>query len=270
MSLAQEADEGSSPHTRGARIIALAGVVWKRIIPAYAGSTPLSGALARPSRDHPRIRGEHARGLPYAFWRLGSSPHTRGAHTRRCDRGDPSGIIPAYAGSTFEGSGRRLALEGSSPHTRGAQDCGHLRQHVRGIIPAYAGSTWPPCGIRAACRDHPRIRGEHLKLGRGVVVSGGSSPHTRGAHRPMRTERPGSGIIPAYAGSTGRRCGRLSRSPDHPRIRGEHLEGENYVSHGTGSSPHTRGARVIVEESVEICGIIPAYAGSTKTSTRRA
>ena len=263
MSLAQEADEGSSPHTRGARIIALAGVVWKRIIPAYAGSTPLSGALARPSRDHPRIRGEHARGLPYAFWRLGSSPHTRGAHTRRCDRGDPSGIIPAYAGSTFEGSGRRLALEGSSPHTRGAQDCGHLRQHVRGIIPAYAGSTWPPCGIRAACRDHPRIRGEHLKLGRGVVVSGGSSPHTRGAHRPMRTERPGSGIIPAYAGSTARLSSSAAAPADHPRIRGEHIYNNLKVPEQAGSSPHTRGARRGRRRRRRGPGIIPAYAGST-------
>ena len=32
---------GSSPHTRGARNLAIPGVPERRIIPAYAGSTPL-------------------------------------------------------------------------------------------------------------------------------------------------------------------------------------------------------------------------------------
>ena len=31
-------------------------------------------------------------------------------------------------------------------------------------------------------------------------------------------------------------------SPDHPRIRGEHLSRNQYNEMATGSSPHTRGA----------------------------
>ena len=52
-------------------------------------------------RDHPRIRGEHAK----AMWSLrnagGSSPHTRGALTLWDKQMQEYGIIPAYAGSTL-------------------------------------------------------------------------------------------------------------------------------------------------------------------------
>ena len=70
---------------------------------------------------------------------------------------------------------------GSSPHTRGAlsQEIGQV--DARRIIPAYAGSTihWSP--LRWRQWDHPRIRGEHAKLGFGLAGVFGSSPHTRGA-----------------------------------------------------------------------------------------
>ena len=74
------ADDGSSPHTRGA----------------------LSNCEhdVSHSTDHPRIRGEHS---PSAFLRsvrFGSSPHTRGALKVVITRVDLARIIPAYAGST--------------------------------------------------------------------------------------------------------------------------------------------------------------------------
>ena len=52
---------------------------------------------------------------------------------------------------------------------------------------------------------------------------------------------------------------------DHPRIRGEHRNVvlRRVVEHG--SSPHTRGALVAVRCEHERNGIIPAYAGSTRT-----
>ena len=175
---------GSSPHTRGAprRTACRARCRWDHprirgehwfsrvqrvlssgIIPAYAGSTPshippsvsaqgssphTRGArVVRPvvdavRRDHPRLRGEHSciAVLERPGW----------------------GIIPAYAGSTFNETGDALREMGSSPHTRGAL-C------ISGI------STNRP-------RDHPRIRGEHGRLGAG--------------------QRGQAGIIPAYAGST--------------------------------------------------------------------
>ena len=154
---------GSSPHTRGALDQGARGF--------------------RIPRDHPRIRGEHdalgygmlvALGIIPAYagstsssattcrCRQGSSPHTRGARTRRCACGTSppdhprirgehrvlgglprlaSGIIPAYAGSTITVMPRKPANQGSSPHTRGALEHDNL--------------------LKREPRDHPRIRGEH-------------------------------------------------------------------------------------------------------------
>ena len=53
---------------------------------------------------------------------------------------------------------------------------------------------------------------------------------------------------------------------DHPRIRGEHVHVGPPSLAGIGSSPHTRGARCRGAGPAPGPGIIPAYAGSTKTS----
>ena len=71
-------------------------------------------------------------------------------------------------------------------------------------------------------------------------------------------------IIPAYAGSTRPSSPASAARPDHPRIRGEHVDQMVVAELEPGSSPHTRGA--LFHRS---CGsgrtrIIPAYAGSTK------
>ena len=52
---------GSSPHTRGAPTAPVVRVAELGIIPAYAGSTGTRRRTDRSGRDHPRIRGEHAR-----------------------------------------------------------------------------------------------------------------------------------------------------------------------------------------------------------------
>ena len=91
---------GSSPHARGAP--GQRGDVGRceGIIPACAGSTLMVGSCMSTSRDHPRMRGEHASGHALCGSAVGSSPHARGA--RRADRVISSklGIIPACAGST--------------------------------------------------------------------------------------------------------------------------------------------------------------------------
>ena len=111
------------------------------------------------------------------------------------------------------------------------------------IIPAYAGSTEARSDDMRWRRDHPRIRGEHAPIRRKISWAGGSSPHTRGAHRCYRHRHSRRGIIPAYAGSTQFRMRRRGRCRDHPRIRGEHPRAPVTIVHGAGSSPHTRGAR---------------------------
>ena len=152
---------GSSPHTRGAQSGATGSRLDERIIPAYAGSTRAKRKKASVSTDHPRIRGEHRPVDCVTQPFSGSSPHTRGALTRRGSVAEYLGIIPAYAGST---PGRpspapirrdhprirgehsdpiilRHGNRGSSPHTRGAPSPTQVGVETTGIIPAYAGST---------------------------------------------------------------------------------------------------------------------------------
>ena len=186
-SLVNDSKSGSSPHTRGAREEDRSVVKEGRIIPAYAGSTPLLSPSGPGGTDHPRIRGEH-RSRPGRRPTLpGSSPHTRGARRGSSTRGAGWRIIPAYAGSTdaiqmlrtYVGDHPRIRGEhiqkqsadstgkGSSPHTRGApRSTANVSITVR-IIPAYAGSTT-----------------DELQTAK---VTSGSSPHTRGAH--PKTER---------------------------------------------------------------------------------
>ena len=135
------------------------------------------------------------------------------------------------------------------------------------IIPAYAGSTPEPLSRPRRMPDHPRIRGEHPVCALHQVFLSGSSPHTRGAPAPSGPLRGSLRIIPAYAGSTSMVRKPASRATDHPRIRGEHLAGLGRIIGGVGSSPHTRGAPAPSGPPRGSSRIIPAYAGSTSSST---
>ena len=153
--------------------------------------------------------------------------------------------------------------QGSSPHTRGAllstcEDCVEHR-----IIPAYAGSTGSLTAYRGRRRDHPRIRGEHGTAEIAERLDSGSSPHTRGARGASGARIVRGGIIPAYAGSTLIPCSRATSSSDHPRIRGEHAGLGLGEAAARGSSPHTRGAPILLARQRLQIRIIPAYAGST-------
>ena len=140
-----------------------------------------------------------------SWWcrKMGSSPHTRGAHYLPVVFAAVGRIIPAYAGSTRHAmmalavasdhprirgehellTAKKLNDTGSSPHTRGAHVLGEEVREVDGIIPAYAGSTAVPPWRRSWPGDHPRIRGEHRAVPYGQTTEIGSSPHTRGARR---------------------------------------------------------------------------------------
>ena len=112
------------------------------------------------------------------------------------------------------------------------------------IIPAYAGSTLGQYVVRAEPSDHPRIRGEHVRVGTPAGAGRGSSPHTRGAPIQITAVERTGGIIPAYAGSTFPFWAIFASIWDHPRIRGEHHIKASMFLVKAGSSPHTRGARL--------------------------
>ena len=215
--------EGSSPHTRGARPLAVLPYRLARIIPAYAGSTLVRSADGNPDADHPRIRGEHRRRRVRHAEHAGSSPHTRGAPRAWPTRCSAASDHPRIRGEHAVFVGGLSVGVGSSPHTRGAL-LPNLHRHTRRrIIPAYAGSTPSAPSGRRSPKDHPRIRGEHKNCATRWAAPLGSSPHTRGAPGVFAFLSPGAGIIPAYAGSTGRHDAGERRGSDHPRIRGEHV-----------------------------------------------
>ena len=219
----------------------------------------------------------------------GSSPHARGAHRLHRAVVDARGIIPACAGSTVSplwmGNSSRdhprmrgehfvqgyddVAAEGSSPHARGARDKIIADIVAYGIIPACAGSTWTSTTRRKAKRDHPRMRGEHIRQFVSYGGFPGSSPHARGAPRAGAQAVQREGIIPACAGSTSPLSRAKTHSWDHPRMRGEHPQSARGCLGKAGSSPHARGAHRVLASVSGHHGIIPACAGSTSTQTIR-
>ncbi len=217
-------------------------------------------ARARPGSSP--LRGEHNGVLLTIVESGGSSPPARGARKPPSPTMSWSGIIPAFAGSTFAQPPPTIRrrdhprirgehvflhcqvcrLRGSSPHSRGAlRGDVDLAQNL-GIIPAFAGSTCPSSSMAAIMRDHPRIRGEHHPLARLGRTDQGSSPHSRGAPIRKSVDPDDIGIIPAFAGSTFTPRIAFCRRADHPRIRGEHKPSVMRHRSVRGSSPHSRGA----------------------------
>ena len=192
------------------------------IIPAYAGSTTPRMPQIVGAEDHPRVCGEHVRRGQQRPREEGSSPRMRGAQIVIKFGLGIVGIIPAYAGSTNAlrdaADNRRdhprvcgehsvkasgiIGCMGSSPRMRGAPRFTPSDALRVGIIPAYAGSTKGSPHESRGWRDHPRVCGEHSRTNIVRRFSVGSSPRMRGALHRRSGWRGGSGIIPAYAGST--------------------------------------------------------------------
>ena len=91
---------GSSPLTRGTPVPFRHLDGLPGIIPAYAGNTPICRPNRDLSRDHPRLRGEHAILYIVQFDFMGSSPLTRGTRRHLLYPSLFLRIIPAYAGNT--------------------------------------------------------------------------------------------------------------------------------------------------------------------------
>ena len=174
---------GSSPHARGTLCDIGESVMRTRIIPACAGNTWPVNSSSIKVEDHPRMRGEHQSNIKPLPATGGSSPHARGTPCRPRPGRDPPGIIPACAGNTESLTliliGRRdhprmrgehssfgsvlVVCWGSSPHARGTLAVSRLPGLPGGIIPACAGNTALTLTMRTRWRDHPRMRGEHVR-----------------------------------------------------------------------------------------------------------
>ena len=153
--------EGSSPRMRGKQLRLQSPFFVVRLIPAYAGKTPRGSAVPSLAWAHPRVCGENADGAITALSIGGSSPRMRGKPLETTSVEFHEGLIPAYAGKTFDRPRNArlnwahprvcgenvepgefyLANVGSSPRMRGKHQglCKHGLN--LGLIPAYAGKT---------------------------------------------------------------------------------------------------------------------------------
>ncbi len=274
---------GSSPLTRGKLLQVAEGERVHGLIPAHAGKTYEAHALAIQTGDHPHSRGENRGYCRTSGNSAGSSPLMRGKRKQGCQVNVVQGLIPAHAGKTrpmrLAGPGRRAhprsrgenvkvsvvadTKKGSSPLTRGKPHPRVPHRTRRGIIPAHAGKTTQNRPGSSSRRDHPRSRGENLRLYGLGAMNEGSSPLTRGKPVPASWLGQVPGIIPAHAGKTPPR----TRSPrgawDHPRSRGENWRVPLIHVATVGSSPLARGKRTIVTVYWLVRGLIPAHTGKT-------
>ena len=175
---------GSSPLARGKGVDGLRESRFFRIIPACAGKSGLRKPRHKRNRDHPRLRGEKGDNMDQRSFTEGSSPLARGKGYQRAPLLSWLGIIPACAGKSslscvtvnFVRDHPRLRGEkaifaaalgrmtGSSPLARGKAagvdpETGEIR-----IIPACAGKSFDVLCFSWPVWDHPRLRGEKLRL----------------------------------------------------------------------------------------------------------
>ena len=281
---------GSSPRGRGTPPLGDGLPLERRFIPAWAGNTSWARRSSRSPSVHPRVGGEHQKVLISTEIQPGSSPRGRGTH-RLHNRVPPAErFIPAWAGNTHRY--RRIAPErtvhprvggehiaeyeagdistGSSPRGRGTRLRVEEIALVGRFIPAWAGNTYSrPTGSRPP-PVHPRVGGEHATPVVDAPPATGSSPRGRGTHRAGDAEDGADRFIPAWAGNTRSSPPWFLPPPVHPRVGGEHIFRNACSSSNDGSSPRGRGTLRARGPQVVVGRFIPAWAGNTYRSRRRA
>ena len=144
---------------------------------------------------------------------------------------------------------------------RGAPAVKLVEEEPVRIIPADAGSTHRQFRKLAIWEDHPRRCGEHVPPESLMCMQ-----QMRGALGLLRKNVRPNGIIPADAGSTVYGSADVVAYLDHPRGCGEHPGLMGLPGSCGGSSPRMRGALLVQAERAGQVGIIPADAGSTRSS----
>ena len=133
---------GSSPLSRGIRLVLGKSGLTGGIIPALAGNTFPRRRGGGIPRDHPRSRGEYTDSHQATTKALGSSPLSRGIHAVALNWVALTRIIPALAGNTP--GGFLLGFTSADhPRSRGEYPVDELFLHAaegssplsRGLLP---------------------------------------------------------------------------------------------------------------------------------------
>ena len=117
---------------------------------------------------------------------------------------------------------------------------------------------------------HPRTCGEHEVGWSPNWCLSGSSPHMRGTPKSYFPNELAMRFIPAHAGNTGAITVYQGSGAVHPRTCGEHRFTANTTATFFGSSPHMRGTRHTIRDTVRDYRFIPAHAGNTRADLRLA
>ena len=274
---------GSSPRGRGKLDGELLGQVDDGLIPAWAGKTLAASGCAAGCGAHPRVGGENlACALPSAVTQ-GSSPRGRGKPDLDQSQTLVLRLIPAWAGKTpsppspstatqahprVGGENIHVLLDeceerGSSPRGRGKLSLSLWITRLFGLIPAWAGKTNARMVWSSQARAHPRVGGENAFWRWACVGQAGSSPRGRGKLHQLTNRIKAGGLIPAWAGKTGRARGQHKNRTAHPRVGGENVVLRQLSGVQAGSSPRGRGKRPACRGWGRRRGLIPAWAGKT-------
>jgi len=100
MDASHEYAQGSSPRWRGRLACEDQDEIDLRLIPALAGTTLATWGRASTTPAHPRAGGDDGGPDKCWEWTGGSSPRWRGRHESLQEATEPTGLIPALAGTT--------------------------------------------------------------------------------------------------------------------------------------------------------------------------
>ena len=157
----------------------------------------------------------------------------------------------------------RVLRRGPSPHARGTRETDLNAKIAMRTIPACTGNTGRAAESHPGAADHPRMHGEHG--GKRTKTRGvrGPSPHARGTPRARSGQGAVRRTIPACTGNTSAPPCSARKTPDHPRMHGEHPFVRRTCQRSPGPSPHARGTRSPRPPSPARTRTIPACTGNT-------
>ena len=151
-----------------------------RITPACAGKSGSSQLTAPLARDHPRMCGEEMT-LPFrSRWPLWITPACAGKSLAGDEAARASGDHPRMCGEEQFVLLEKVTHTGSPPRMRGRVTFTVTLVGAVRITPAYAGKRRKELFLCAACKDHPRVRGEESSGSQSAAHPAGSPPRARG------------------------------------------------------------------------------------------
>ena len=301
---------GAFPRLRGKLDLLEPEDIFLGCIPAPAGETPVDHCGVPYPAVHPRACGGNQEVGAAAPLIPGASPRLRGKQLGAERGAGPARCIPAPAGETDEededhpfspvhpracggngiGGVGAAARVGASPRLRGKPSPAESRSCDIRCIPAPAGETAPSSTSSGPSAVHPRACGGNDPGPDSYDGELGASPRLRGKRGPGSLRRPFRGASPRLRGKLFRgkkkmtywRCipapagetRSLSRFAPilrvHPRACGGNNRANIAGCRARGASPRLRGKHRRGGGGGSGRGCIPAPAGETGGTPRRA